>query len=113
MKEFKGTKGKWKFRPAISKGCFYVETVDSRRDSFIGEVGGGLQSNMAIKANAQLVAAAPEMLEQLQKSIGFIKDAIKWYEMIGSVHKEFIKEDKEFLHEVEQSINKALGINKK
>lgn len=35
--------------------------------------------------------------EALTKAIPFIEDAIRWYEIKGSVHQEFISEDKEFL----------------
>lgn len=68
MSEFKGTKGKWKYRPdAVDKG-FYIETEDDNRfDSFIGDVGGGLQTKKEIEANAKLIAAAPELLKALQE----------------------------------------------
>lgn len=66
--EFKGTKGKWKYRPAVSKGCYYIETIDqSHNETFIGEVGGGLQSQEATKANARLIASSPELLEFARK----------------------------------------------
>lgn len=54
----------WKYRPAIATNCFYIETVDqSHERSFIGEVGGGLQSEQEILANAKLIAAAPDLLK--------------------------------------------------
>lgn len=57
-------------RPAISKNCWYIETVDQSHDnSFIGEIGGGLQSPSEVKANAKLVAAAPELLEACQRAL--------------------------------------------
>jgi len=66
------TPGPWKFRPAILSG-FYIETVDQSSDkTFIGEVGGGLQSKQEIIANAKLVAAAPELLEAAILAIQFI-----------------------------------------
>lgn len=113
MKDFKGTKGKWDVKHSQSKTAFNV----------IGTTLGGKYKiarcpyvKSPIKAdekeahaNAKLIAAAPELLSKLQKSVGFIEDAIKWYEAKGSVHQEFILEDKEFLHEVKNVISKALG----
>ncbi|MDP9954740.1 hypothetical protein J2X97_000377 [Epilithonimonas hungarica] len=67
--EFKGTKGKWAFcyQPVASNG-FYIQTEDKNHsNTFIGEVGGGLQDSIEILANAQLISKAPEMLEMLQK----------------------------------------------
>ena len=73
--ETKHTPGPWKYRPAIMSG-FYVETVDQSHDnSFIGEVGGGLQSKQEIIANAKLVAAAPDLLEALNECIAALKYA--------------------------------------
>jgi hypothetical protein len=68
MTKFKGTEGKWIARPqVISSHGFYIEKVDkSFNNSFIGEVGGGLQSINEIKANAILISKAPEMLEMLK-----------------------------------------------
>lgn len=85
----KFTEGAWKYRPAISTSCFYIETVDQSHDrSFIGEIGGGLQRPFEIEANAKLVVAAPILLEACIKAlehhqgghseIGFIlREAIK------------------------------------
>jgi hypothetical protein len=66
--EFKGTKGKWEMshQPILSNGL-YIQTVDkSHKNTFIGEVGGGLQSPQEIEANAKLIASAPDLLEALQ-----------------------------------------------
>jgi len=68
MGNFKGTQGKWiaKTQVIIRHG-FYIETVDkSFNNSFIGEVGGGLQSITEIQANALLISKAPEMLKMLE-----------------------------------------------
>jgi hypothetical protein len=68
-------KENWKYRPAMSKNCWYIETVDQSHDnSFIGEIGGGLQSPTEIKANAKLVAAAPELLEACQRALQTLED---------------------------------------
>ena len=65
--EKKFTQGAWEYRPAISTNCFYIETADkTHKNSFIGEVGGGLQTKHEIEANAKLIAAAPDLLEALE-----------------------------------------------
>jgi len=59
------TLGPWKFdeQPIKSHG-FYISTVDEGHvNTFIGEVGGGMQPIEEIKSNAQLVATSPELLE--------------------------------------------------
>jgi hypothetical protein len=69
--EFKGTKGKWEYtyQPIVSNGL-YIQTIDkNHKNTFIGEVGGGLQSPNEIQANATLIAAAPDLLEALQDMI--------------------------------------------
>jgi len=66
----KFTKGEWKYRDAIGKNYYYIETVDqTHQNTFIGEVGGGLQSSAEIKANAKLIAAAPDLFESLEECV--------------------------------------------
>jgi len=60
------TPGPWKFKKWQSSNGFYIETVDmSHQNTFIGDVGGGLQGENEIQANAHLISAAPELLEAL------------------------------------------------
>ena len=62
----KHTSGPWLYRPTVNDNGFYIETVDkSHQKTFIGDIGGGLQSRSEIKSNAKLIAAAPELLETL------------------------------------------------
>lgn len=64
------TKGPWKFdKIAYSRDLnFHIQTVDMKhKNTFIGEVGGGLQSNHEIEANARLISAAPTMYEFIFK----------------------------------------------
>lgn len=57
------TKGPWSYRPDVVEKGFYIETVDmSHKNTFIGDVGGGLQSKKEIEGNAKLIATAPELL---------------------------------------------------
>lgn len=63
------TQGKWTYRMAVCSPehhSFYIELEDKNNPkSFIGEIGGGLQSNDEIEKNAKLVSAAPDLLEAL------------------------------------------------
>lgn len=65
--ETKFTPGPWKIRNSVfGRFEFYIETIDQSHDkTFIGNVGGGLQSKEEIEANAKLIAAAPDLLEDL------------------------------------------------
>ncbi len=67
----KHTPGPWLLRAqAVARHGFYIETSNrSEKDSFIAEVGGGLQSAEEIKANAKLIAEAPEMYEFIKRWI--------------------------------------------
>lgn len=64
----------WKYRPAIGENCYYIETVDQKhQNTFIGEVGGGLQSSIEIEANAKLVAAAPQLFEACERALEILE----------------------------------------
>lgn len=64
----KHTPGPWTYTPQpVESNGFYIQTFDmSHRNTFIGEAGGGLQTPQEIKANAKLIAAAPDLLEALE-----------------------------------------------
>lgn len=48
--ETKHTKGPWRFRPDVTNQGYYIETVDqTHQKTFIGDIGGGLQSYSEIK----------------------------------------------------------------
>ena len=60
------TKGNWKYKIDVSGNSFYIESADqSHKNTFIGEIGGGVQSKNEMEANAKLIASAPELLEAL------------------------------------------------
>jgi hypothetical protein len=67
MSKQKFTQGKWSYRPTVTKYGYYIETVD--QNTFIGKIGGGLQSKSEVEANAALVASAPEMYRDLNSLI--------------------------------------------
>lgn len=58
MKKFKGTKGEWSI-----KG----NSILSEKYSVIANVGGDTREWSEIDANTSIIAAAPELLEALQK----------------------------------------------
>lgn len=63
MSEMKHTPGPWKFTDGtITYTQFNIETEEYHHNGFIGEIGGGNQRNEEIKANAKLIAAAPDLL---------------------------------------------------
>jgi hypothetical protein len=68
LMENKSTPGPWKIRHSVfGRFEFYIETVDQSHDkTFIGNVGGGLQSKEEVESNAKLIAAAPDLLEILK-----------------------------------------------
>ena len=85
MKEFKGTKGKW------SK---YRDTIDCDDGNSIAKVQGCYSLDVE-KANAQLIASAPELLEALQ-------------ELVNLSFKLGINDSAKFVN-ARKAINKALG----
>ena len=72
----KHTPGPWKLRrQAVGGFGFYIETVDQSHDNtYIGDVGGGLQTQPEIEANAKIIAAAPDMLKALIEIEGEVFD---------------------------------------
>lgn len=68
------TPGPWRYvqQPVKSAG-YYICTVDNNIEgTFIGEVGGGLQSMHEIEQNAKLIAAAPELYKAVIKFLKVI-----------------------------------------
>lgn len=70
--ENKHTKGPWCYSSDVVDRGFYIETVDkSHQNTFIGTIGGGLQSKAEIKSNAALISAAPDLLEAAKAALQF------------------------------------------
>lgn len=68
--ETQHTPGPWRFsKVGYGEGlCYHIQTVDmSHRNTFIGEAGGGLQSDDEITANAALIASAPSLFKENQE----------------------------------------------
>jgi hypothetical protein len=89
--EFKGTKGKWNYYEQPITG-FYIQTIGKHPDdSFIADIGGGLQSKKEVEANALLISKAPEMMEMLKQCV----ETLEFGGQIGftyTVAKQLIKE---------------------
>jgi len=68
MADAKHTPGPWSFGPAVpgAKQCFYISGNHAahNREVDIGTVQGGYYS---CEANARLIAAAPDLLEALER----------------------------------------------
>ena len=67
--EFKGTKGKWKFRNGYANDivtdddrCFGIANLGTEQEAYLADY-----PIEELKANAQLISCAPEMLEMLTK----------------------------------------------
>lgn len=106
MKEFKGTKGKWVLDPynatlVCSTNSDNGQIAECRSPdvecNHIAYVSDGThweENEEVAKANAQLIAAAPELLEALQKAICYVPI------------------DEEDFDDFARVINKALGKEK-
>lgn len=74
MEGFKGTPGPWKLNPLTNPidpyyYCVYIKTGGPETVQHITQVSGsGLNNKDEFKANAQLIAAAPELLEACIKA---------------------------------------------
>jgi hypothetical protein len=96
----KHTPGPWEFHERnISYFHYIIETVEKyHHNTFIGEIGGGLQDKSEVRANALLATAAPELLEALQ----FCKSVIKSQGM-------FDRSEQMAFEKADAAIKKATG----
>ena len=100
MKEFKGTKGEWtSFKPEDSNGYVYVdsdETTQGGVATCYNSLGNSIE-------DAKLIAAAPELLQALQKAKKNIEAAHKMLESTSVLCSKGIFEI------IDKAINKALN----
>ena len=94
MKEFKGTKGEWNLSEDINDNE-RVCIVSESNDNFIDVWSLNLATEDEMRANAKLIAAAPELLKALQSA----------YKCSGERN----KLTKPVLDEMLNAINKALN----
>lgn len=120
MKEFKGTKGEWKLDPynatlVCSTNSDNGQIAECRSPdvecNHIAYVSDGThweENEEIAKANAQLIATAPELLKALQGLLYIIDDSEGVHGLSSSKHLSFWEEFPE-VEEAERVINKALG----
>lgn len=96
-KEFKGTKGIWE--------VLFVEFENydilcvAREDTVISQQTFGGKATEEMKANAHLIAAAPELLEELEQCVRALKVV---YSVVG--------EPEDMINRAEKAISNALGL---
>lgn len=98
MSEAKFTKGPWKTGPKFG----VPDTVIDKKRTIIADV---IRRNTTeeLVANTNLIAAAPDLYEALERSIGMLEDyALDYKSMSGSsevhpIHKEIIDQAKQAL----------------
>ena len=99
MKEFKGTKGEWKYSEIMNFSDTLVSYIETDKKP-ISQLRGCLTGEEAeALANAKLIAAAPELLEALQELIYFNE---RTFTGMGQDYTKMISKS-------EQAINKALN----
>ena len=100
--KFKGTKGEWITERRTFGGvdCIEVNSLDSVY--WVCQV--SHNDKDIEKANAQLIAAAPELLEALQRSIMLNESLLAFADSVKTEMKA-----SETIDELKQAINKALG----
>ena len=65
--ETKHTPGPWVAQPTVDSTCHNIFGTSKNQEYHIGTLQGGSRADVQIaKANARLIAAAPELLEALQ-----------------------------------------------
>lgn len=105
MKEFKGTKGEWKLNRQYSDehGKILFITIVDEDNKIVAEAKGHEVVNAECMANAQLIAAAPEMLKALQTIAEYWKTPQKGNLSLNDHVEHSLKL-------AEEAINKALGL---
>lgn len=100
MKEFKGTKGQWIVKEYNNRKLIDRFHIHSDSENIISTLRTDYPNAKVGKANAQLIAAAPEMLQVLAKFL----DLFSEYDMRPE------DEMYEYAEEVQNIVDKALNI---
>lgn len=110
--EFKGTKGNWTTEQTnkVESG---LDVVIKSNNEVIGWLySKNITSNKKeLEANANLIAAAPELLEAC-KEVLRLKDLIEYPQETNQEHLGEAKAITLMLGKTQKAINKALGLNK-
>jgi hypothetical protein len=109
MKQFKGTQGEWKLSEEITHGRQMVDLGEWNGCVDVWHHYGNSITKQEAIANAELIAAAPELLNVLQVFVDFPKEDLEgWIDEGTPVTMTVQSED---LYKALNAINKALGIN--
>ena len=100
MKEFKGTKGEWTtgLFPNLNHPHRTILTTDNGTEICTIHL-----DNIEVRANAKLIAAAPELLNQLQRALNVFGKGYEPKEGASDTDGSRLYVD------IEQAINKALN----
>ena len=107
MKEFKGTKGDWRLeigsdrKQGIRTKSGYICFM-TRPTHFIGQDKRYKKEIDEAEANAQLIAAAPELLEALQILVNKTEE-------LATIVRLITKDQGDAINKAKDAINKALG----
>ena len=102
MKEFRGTKGKWSYHVTGGKAEYYHNIQEGDWGKTIALMYDKHCSDDEIKANAQLIASAPELLELIQEMSDYLEP--KHEGQINSINT-----TSTFHNQMRLLISKALG----
>ncbi len=114
--ENKFTKGNWYISKTVPYGdgdCYHIQSDINTDETFIGEVGGGLQDNAQVEANAKLIAAAPDLFKALEMAMYEMKDWHEYnYNQIDSFDNNGTNNERDMQSDIANSIYEKLQIIK-
>ena len=103
MEEFKGTQGEWKLSEEITHSRQMVDLGEWNGCIDVWHHHGNSMTKQEAIANANLIAAAPELLSALNQAKLFIDEC--------SMDFEFTDNQIEMVNKINSAINKALDIS--
>ena len=112
MEEFKGTKGEWKAE--LDKSLYFKIKVEP--DLYVEIYDDEYSKSGVLEANANLIAAAPELLNVLQetdKDLSILWSQVLFLEETNPIAEGLSDLIQKWRERNQQAINKALEINDK